>query len=213
MVQYALRLDYVTQMYDVLLSWLSVNCTRYFVVREVSDADQNPHLHSILYSEKSLNALRLSLKKSFKEYKGNSFYSLKQCDDDIDAYMRYMCKGVDKATLPEVWGYFGFHYTKASIQEYHDMYWVNNEALRRNKRKRGELEGNMVEQVERIAKAEGVTAWEKDKISKIYIRLYVAARKPINVFAARAVVNTVVCILDGVGGSATDNLVNKICDL
>lgn len=91
------------------------------------------------------------------------------------------------------------------------MYWVNNESLIENSKKRAKVEKeSIVDQVEKEAKKKGLKGHDRVEIAKIYIRMFRDARKGINVFAARAIVNTVSCLLEG---SAEDLLAVKIADL
>lgn len=206
---YALRIDWKDSDKDKLVEWLESNgCGSVLCVYEDHEGE-NPHVHLIIWSEKKLEALRKSFKRAFPEHVGNKGYSIKVCDDDTDAYMRYMCKGKDKNTLPRVVYRMGLDYTDDNIKRYHEQYWVNNDALMTNKRKRGELKLGLIERIEKICKDEGVRKNDREGIAKIYIRLYRDARKSINTFAARAVVNTVQILLDDTG-DCMDELARQI---
>lgn len=197
---FALRMDYVMEDKEKLREWHDKqSCGSYLVVYE-DHAGENPHIHSIFWSDKKMEALRKSFKRLFNDKTGNGAYSLKECDDDTDAYLRYMCKGGSKSEMAVVLMKCGLDYDDERLKSSHEEYWVNNELLRHNKRKREALRKmSVVEQVEKIAKEEGVRKNDREGIAKIYIRMYREARKPINSFAARAVVNTVQCLLDDTG--------------
>lgn len=196
---FALRLDYSESDKEELVKWMESHSTgSVFAVYEDHDGE-NPHVHVVLWSDKRADALRKSFKRLFPTKIGNGGYSLKPCDDDVEAYMRYMCKGREKNVLPRVIYRMGLDYTDVKIEQYHDQYWVNNDALMSNKRKRGELKLGLIEKIEKICKDEGVRKNDREGIAKIYIRLYRDARKSINTFAARAVVNTVQVLLDDTG--------------
>lgn len=213
MVQFALRLDYKSEYYDRVLAILCL-ASRYFAVIEDGDQGQNTHIHAIMYSDKKLAALRKAIQRQFPEERGNGFYSLKECDQDIDAYMRYMCKGSSKESMPVILGYCGLDYNKSSIVDWHNAYWVNNEALAKNKKKRkGKDAGTVTEILEKRCKEKKIRADEREKIAHEYIRMYAEWRKPINVFAARAVVNTVCVILEEDGGTITNQLAYRISEL
>lgn len=81
----------------------------------------------------------------------------------------------------------------------HDQYWVNNDALLSNRRKRAM---NMVERLEAECKEKQIRWTDRQAIAAEYVRLQKDARKPINSFAARATVNTVACLLDDSGEAA-----------
>lgn len=207
-LRYAIRMDVIDSMRQRISDWLSANGNGFICVKEVSG--DNHHVHIILDSVKAIKVLRSSLVRAFPECVGNKGYSLKVCDDDYDAYIRYICKG-EPGVPPVVWCKQGLHYTAEHIESAHERYWVNNEALQENARKRVKVEKeNIVEQVEKIAKKEGLKGYDREGVAKVYIRLFRDARKGINVFAARAVVNTVCCLLDG---SGEDHLAQKIAEL
>lgn len=207
--QYALRLDVGEETKAKLSSWLSKTCDGWIVAYE--EAGDNKHVHAILSSHKNLKQLRNALTYSFPENAGNKGYSLKVCDDDHDAYIRYICKGESEEEPPVIWSRQGLLYTDDVINEAWKKYWVNNAALVENSAKRRKVEKeSIVEQVEKAAKKAGLKGYERVEVAKIYIRLFRDARKGINVFAARAVVNTVCCLLEG---SGEDFLAAKIADL
>lgn len=207
--RYAIRMDVDESFKRRVSDWFSTAGNGYIVAYEV--AGDNKHIHAILDSVKSIKQVRNSLTNSFPECVGNKGYSLKLCDDDYDAYIRYICKGDSVDEGPVIWTKQGLKYTAEDIIDAHSRYWVNNAALQENAAKRVKVEKeNIVEQVEKIAKREGVKGFDREGVAKIYIRLFRDARKGINVFAARAVVNTVCCLLEG---SGEDHLAQKIAEL
>jgi len=196
---YALRLDVSDADQPRVSAWVSANSSAFLVVHETA-ADENPHVHAILHSTKKLPALRAAFKRAFEDKVGNGAYSLKECNDDIEAYMRYMCKGAAKDDLPRVWARQGLLYTEPLCVSAHEEYWVNNASIKSNKRKRSALTGEtIVEKLERICKEKGIKSHNREDIAVQYITHYKDARKPINVFSARAVVNTVAVLLDEQG--------------
>lgn len=194
-VQYALRVDVYHGLRDQLRSWLDANCVAWIVAHE--DPAGNPHLHAILHSSKKEQALRSSFVRGCPGVSGNKSYSLKKCDDDVDAYIRYICKGHDSTTPPLIWFRQGLDYTEEVIASAHGQYWVNNAALVANAKKRQKVDGgNVVEQIEKICKSRGYKSHERKEIAGVYLEVFRDARKGINVFAARAVVNTVCLLLE-----------------
>lgn len=209
--KYALRVDCVEGLRCKLSKWCS-EVGNGFICAFEKEGD-NEHVHLILDSAKDIKQLRNSFTKKFPECTGNKGYSLKVCGDDFAAYIRYICKGVSSREAPVIWFHQGLDYSSQVIEEAHARYWVNNAALQENaaKRKRVEKE-SVVEQVEKEAKSKGLKGMDRVEVAKIYIRLFRDARKGINVFAARAVVNTVCCCLDR-GDYAEEALATKIADL
>lgn len=192
---------------DKVIQWIN-KFDGYILVREV--APSGAHCHAILDAHKDLKSVRNSFTRAFPELIGNKAYSLKECNDDYDAYIRYICKGDSKEIAPVVWGRCGLLYTDAAIAEAHEKYYVNQEAVIENAAKRKKIDKlNLVEELEKACKAKGYTS--RKEISLEYIRRYRDARKGINVFAAKAVVNTVWCLLQG--DHAEEELAHKIAEL
>lgn len=237
--RYALRVDVREGLRERLSSWLEKVATGYICVYEEGHANSsqesrnaggsgefdlglgrapiqdptNPHVHLILDSDKKQQALRSSFVRSFAEWSGNTAYSLKLCDDDYHAYIRYICKGASSGDAPVVWYRQGLLYTDALIKEAHEKYYVNQAAILENARHKRKLESTgIVEQVERECKKKNIRSHDRDGIARVYIKLYRDARKAINVFAAKAVVNTVSLLLDS-GTCAEDLLASKIADI
>lgn len=207
--RYALRADVDESFKRRISDWFSGAGNGYIVVYEV--AGDNKHIHAILDSVKSIKQLRNSFTNAFPECVGNKGYSLKLCDDNYDAYIRYICKGTAADEEPIVWTKQGLKYTAEDILDAHEKYWVNNKALEENAKKRVKVEKeSIVEQVEKLAKKAGYKGYQRVEVAKLYIKLFRDARKGINVFAAKAVVNTVCCLLEG---DAEDYLASKIADL
>jgi len=184
----------------------------YLVVFEEADGE-NPHVHAIIHTVQTIKQVRNAFTYKFKSHSGNACYSIKKCDDDFEAYIRYMCKGANKDTEPVVIAKCGLKYDDQVIKDGHAQYWVNNAALVINRKKEAKMEKlKPVELVEKESKRLGLKGHDREGIAKVYIRLWRDARKPINLYAARAVVNTVSVLLDGHTG-AEEDLARKISEL
>lgn len=211
--KYALRADVFDGFRARFIRWLTVIALGWIVSYEVAGGE-NCHVHVIFDSESDIKKVRNSFTRAFSECVGNKGYSLKLCDDDFDAYIRYICKGEDKDTPPVIWSRQGLDYTDQAIASAHQKYWVNNESIVENAKKRKRVEkDNICEQVEKQAKKLGLKAHDRVEVAKIYMRLFRDARKGINVFAARAVVNTVCLLLDDPNSCSETALAMKIADL
>lgn len=205
--RFALRVDISDESKQKLIEWIN-KFDGYILVREV--APSGAHCHAILDAHKDLKSVRNSFMRAFPELVGNKAYSLKECNDDYEAYIRYICKGDGKDQAPVVWGRCGLLYTDILIAEAHDKYYVNQEAVIENAVKRKKIDKlNLVEELEKVCKLKNYTS--RKEISWEYIRRYRDARKGINIFAARAVVNTVWVLLGG--ESAEEELAHKISEL
>lgn len=205
----ALRADCLgDQFQSEIIQWCR-QWDAYLLVHETAEGE-NPHVHAIIHTVQTLKKVRNSFTYKFKEHVGNKAYSIKVCDDDFEAYIRYMCKGTSAEVGPVVWGSCGLKYTPEVIKDAHGMYWVNNKAIQINKAKAIKCEKlKPVELVEKEAKKLGLKGHDREGVAKVYIRLWRDARKPINLYAARGVVNTVCLLLDG---GSEDDLARKIAD-
>ena len=100
--------------------------------------------------------------------------------------------------MPEIVLRQGLLFDEDWIKSHHDAYWVRNAELARSSKQRKDLAvfGNVVERVELEAKRLKLSGRDREELSKIYIRMYTSAKKPINIFHAKGVINTVSCLLD-----------------
>jgi len=210
---YAFRMDYDRASDKSRLSdWFSANASNFLVTYEEADGE-NPHVHAIFISDKSIAALRASFKRSFEDKRGNGAYSLKQCTEDPDSFVNYICKGSSEEDGPVVEFAQGFEYGDDRVAAAHEEYWVNNASLKASAKARAATRGNMVEVVEKLCKEEGVRPYDRKGIARVYIREMKKARKPINIFAARAVVNGVVVALDDDSSGASEDIVSAIANI
>lgn len=197
---FALRMDILSPEDVTSISeWLNGVSSNHFVVREHGSDSENPHMHAVLFSAQKIASLRQSFRRKFPQHTGNSSYSLKECNEDVEAYGRYLCKGGDRESMPDVVCRLGMDYTDEWVKAMHDQYWVNNDALVSNRRKRAM---NMVERLELECKEKQIRWTDRKAIAMEYVRLQKDARKPLNSFAARAAVNTVSVLLDDSGEAA-----------
>jgi len=199
-------------------TWLLQNCKAWILALE-SHEGENPHAHAILDSSKKIKDLRNTLVYALgfgakgSRHGGNAAYSLKACTDDPTDYLRYICKGESEAEGPRIWSRQGLEYGEEAIREAHANYWVTNAALKENSAKRRKLAATTtVEALEKLCKQKGYKGFDRVSVANEYISMYCAARKPINLYAARAVVNTVCCLLD-LGDQAKASLASRIADI
>lgn len=209
--RFALRADVSEEYKQRISEWMSKEANGFIVAFEISG--DNKHIHAIINTDKKLKPLRSSFVRAFPECVGNKGYSLKECNDDFDAYIRYICKGNGKDDPPVIWSHQGLDYTDKAIEDAWRMYYVNQEAVIENAKKRKRVDGsNIVEQVEKICKERAITGNDRMEIARVYCHLMRDARKGINVFAGKAIVNTVSLLLDKCEAAETC-LVYKIADI
>jgi len=193
--RYALRIDSSPSVDDDLSPWISSVATSFLAVTENHEGE-NRHHHVYIISDKKLQAVRASLKRRF-EVAGNGAYSLKECDANYVEYLKYMCKGPDVEGLPEIYASLGLDWTEEYIQELHDAYWVRSSELADAKKRRIDIAagGNIVEQVERECKRAGVSGDDRAAVARVYLQLYLPAKKAVSVYHGKSVVNTVCALL------------------
>lgn len=167
----------------------------YFVVEEQAN---NLHYHVWFSSDETIKAVRARFTRLFPDHNGNKgMYSLVQCDQNYQRYLQYMCKGKEFNDGPVIKLRQGYLFTDDWVYDTHCAYWLENGTIEESKalRQGAKLKGNMVEQVEAECKRLGITH-DRVEIAKVYIRLMTAMKKPISVYAAKSVVNTVQVVLD-----------------
>lgn len=210
MLEFALRLRCLQDFAVVaalLSAWLSGNATEYLAVRET--LPDNDHIHVYLQTSKNAQALRKSFITKFPDLKGNEGYSLKACNTTPEEYVKYCCKGAAHGQAPVVVCRQSLVYTPDRIAELHEAYWATNLEIQAAKRRRLLTRATVVEQVEAECKRTAVRASDREAIAKVYISLYVGLKKPISIFHAKSVLNTVSCLLEG-GVDASDILAADI---
>lgn len=175
----------------------------YWIVREGDTA--NPHLHGHLCTRTKLNSVRQAFKRRFPGHSGNGHYSIKQCDQDVEGYDRYMAKGGAEGDDPIVIARSGLEFTLDNIKDWHKDYWSVNQELMKKRRKK--LQGAVADQLLQECLDKGIKS--RGGIGLVYLSLMKAANKPINTFAGKAAINTVWLSLDE-GTEARDALLGEL---
>jgi len=171
-----------------------------FCVREVAGVD-NEHWHWYLEADvHNVQAFRVSLTRAVPALRGNASYSATVVQD-VDKYVRYMCKGDAEGAGVEVVWRNSILYDEAKIEELHDEYWTENRRLK--KRKAGSMIDWVVDECKRLE-----IDWNaRSRIAEIYIRELSARGKPINLFSIRANINTVQVAL-----CPSDAAIQQLCE-
>lgn len=159
-----------------------------FMVREV-DA-QRPHFQAYVKTMLKRGALTVRIKNALPEVKGNKCYSVGQREvENREKYLRYLCKGVSSTQGPEVVLRCGLEFTDEWVRVEHGAYWEANAQLKKNNQSK---KLGLMDQLREYALTLSPTASDhRRKIADRYVQLCVEIEKPINVFYARQVVNTV----------------------
>lgn len=180
---YCLRIDGALQ---AVLAWIAAVGINGWAVREVAvtDGNENEHWHFHLWGDKTIKQLRCSFNRQVPDLKGNGAYSLTTCRD-ADKYDRYMAKGADEHSMPEVAYVSSITYNDDMIKRLHDEYWAAHKSLKRKR------EGSMIDWVIDECKLKNINWSDRLKISEIYIRELGDRGKPINLFSIRSNLNAV----------------------
>jgi len=176
--KYAIRFDSAGQ--DVK-DWLKSQ-GGHFATQE--GGSENPHVHVLLYSEKSLAALRKDIQRKFGNL-GNGGYSITLVRD-VSAYEQYICKGEAVEKLPDVFSYDGM-YDEEWIRSKHDAYYEVSRAAKRKT--------TVLEEVEQTLRNEHVDWSDRFKICKVYIKELTKRKRCISNYAVKSAVNLLQCTL------------------
>lgn len=181
---YCLRIDGALQS---VLAWIATVGINGWAVREVArsnDGQDNEHWHFHLWGDKTIKQLRCTFNRQVPDLKGNGAYSLSLCRD-ADKYDRYMAKGDDEHSLPNVAWKSSLSYDDDAVKRLHDEYWQTHRALKRKR------EGSMIDYIIDECKNRNVDWNDRKKISELYIRELGDRGKPINLHAVRSNINAV----------------------
>ena len=137
-LSFALRLN-IRSTADIpnLNVWFSKICTTFLVCRELEESNDHVHVYGV--TGLTFKGLQTSFRRSHPEHIGNESYSLKQCDSQVYDYLKYMCKGSSVLNAANIVLRQGLDFTDAYLAELHAAYWVSNEELVKNSRKRDNL--------------------------------------------------------------------------
>lgn len=179
---FALRVD--GDQHQPFSQWFDGLGSSYLIVRETVDGE-NVHMHMVFTAEIPIKSIRSRFNRAFPDLVGNKAYSLTTVQD-LDKYHRYLCKGADEDSLPEILARQGVIYTNDWVHDRHGEYWDINAQLQveRDKRKRPVFDEVLDEAISKSVK------WTDDvQLSKMYIRQLSQRAKGINLFAVRSQVN------------------------
>ena len=147
------------------------------------------HFHFAIRCEKTTSTLRKAFVREFPEARGNRAYSLEEARD-FERLRRYLAKGVDKDSLPNVVWRNGL-YADEYIKVWHDEYWAENATIARAKRKAT----NMMAELEQRCRDKRI-AWDnRDEITEEYATVVKDFGKTYDVNLARRTVRGVMIAL------------------
>jgi len=178
---------------EILAKYVDKTATHLFVY-ETGKKDENPHVHGTFRLVSAVQAFRQYLLR--KGLKGNQSYSLKVADrDQMKAHFQYLCKGTGtgKDDRPNV-GFRSENLHDAVIQQFHKIYWEENQQIAKgnSKRKREEPAAKQILAICRQKIEHGPKdALLEDEIIDITLEWYFKNKWSMNTFQMKAVVNYV----------------------
>lgn len=200
--EYCLRIDVPPNFdEDTLVGWFEgLPDVSGYAMFEFADwaKEENPHVHAYVRTTMTSKNLRNKLvRATWRAGTGNGSYSLKICDPSKrDQYAAYCCKGSAKDEVPCIVWLSGWIYQECWVHQMHKQYWDTNVKLRSIPKS-----GSLVTRLLALAKEQRVPWSDKTRLAELFIEMQIANHKPINVFSAKAVCQTVSCLLcpDGAG--------------
>lgn len=162
-----------------------------FACKEDADEEVNrEHYHWYIIGEwKNINAFRSRLKADCPSLRGNGMYSLSTVRDKV-SYARYVCKGKGEGQGFDLVWRNSLEYTEEMLEQFHMEWWLERKRLLKKRKT-----GSMVDALVATAKEQKLAGYDRRPIVRLYIEESVARGRPINVFSARGVVNTVCATL------------------
>ena len=157
----------------------------YVFARETDAA--RTHFQGWVRTDIKPQAFRVRVKKAFPECKGNKGYSITAVKD-FEAYQRYILKGADADSLPDVVCFSGLELGPAQIKDAHAAYWESKTVKKPAKSQPG-----IVSQVREWADAQ---EWDdidehREDVARYVCDVITGANKPLNLSYARFVYNAV----------------------
>lgn len=186
-IQIALRTD---KELDAVKRFIDSKAYGGWAVREISSGE-NEHWHWLIEADvRNVQAFRVALTRAVESLKGNGAYSASVVKD-LEKYERYMAKGEAHGVLPEIAWRNSLKYDDDKVAELHEEYWSEHAKLKKRKA------GSMIDHVVDEAKRQNVEWKNREKLGALYVEEVVRRARPLNIFAARAAVNTIQCLLCG----------------
>lgn len=109
-----------------VIEWAADHTAAFLVMEDAT----RTHIQGVIKSDKTIRALRESIRREFDELAGNKGYSLKLCDED---YINYLCKGPSKDEQEEP--IILLNTFVNNVMERHEAWWKVNARHKELKKK------------------------------------------------------------------------------
>jgi len=210
MPHYALRVfDDVPE--SVMIQDYVSSQSSYLMIRhDVDKDDARSHWHASFYSSLTQDGVRKKITRMLLSgsSKGNRVYSLKQMNDKLDVYDRYMCHAKFKGDHVQLIKCQGLTYNQEWCQKQNEIYWDSQETFKKDKK------AQKVDTIqELLSRCKASDIHTRYHIAEELVLMFIEQARPMNVFYMKGVVNTVNMTLDGVKGDDGRYLIEKISEL
>lgn len=164
---YKLRVFYTTKDgdpvdVDSVVKWVIKESPVHFIVKHDADNDDSrAHIHAVMYTSRDIQVLRNEIKRvtpsTTRQY---SLGSIKDTDDDVEAYERYMCHGNCQGDIVHVVSAqapasAGDKYSTKWCAEQHRLFYHMRKQWCADKK---EKEKPLLDRLIDVCKQEGITA-------------------------------------------------------
>jgi len=124
---------------DAVLAWLKQQSSEHLLVvqHDADSDDARPHYHALLFSDRNVQSLRVSLLKAVPSVKAN--YSLQDMPDSaVESYSRYMCHGKSRGDLVVIIYASLAKYNEAWAAVQNRAFWDSRTAFKQDQSKKSE---------------------------------------------------------------------------
>lgn len=164
----------------------------YMLVREYSKEGVE-HYHGIVAISGKPKQFQDAIVRAFKESgsRGNKYYQSKNCTNDVQAAMQYICKGSSehpnpRGDPPDVVGLTGMYFTEEKVKELHDKYWEQSKKVKDSKKL------SFPTRVEHYMKLNDKKMTKEGCVSAV-VEMTLEEKKPINEYYMLGVAKYILC--------------------
>lgn len=181
-----MRVDHVSDLTgEKLVKFCNKYYDEYLIIYEDKDGNEHYHVHG--FTTCTMGTVRQQFRRMFPENSGNKGYELKECDDDVNAYLRYLAKGDSPDDMPVLIDYKGYEYDLDSL---HEQFWAEfndrNGTYDADFKKRKRLNNDeLVKQAMQLVKDKMIDARDKPRIYLCLREVFKSHDRILNLYRAR----------------------------
>lgn len=178
---------------DSVLKWLKEQSAEHLLVvqHDADDDDARPHYHALLFSDRPVQSMRVSLLKAVPSVKAN--YALKDMPQTaVSSYQRYMCHGTCRGDEIKIIHASLLKYSQEWAQNENRAFWDARKAFKHDQSKKSECILSVC-----IEQAKAMKRCTYRDIAAMVLDEYHARKKTFHVQHIR---HQVLTIWDAIGG-------------